>query len=177
MISKSALEASILQECTICKHLHGKIPQDAFDYRPSEGQRSTLELLRYLAMVGVATMKTFVSGDWSGWRQYSVRTATMTPEEFPATMDLQMEEIREIFAGLSEEDLETRIVHLPTGIEMPLGAALMEAVLKWFTAYKMQLFLYAKASGAENISTSNCWRGMDMPPKKVEEVKTEEAAA
>ncbi len=177
MISKDALEQSILQECTICKHIHGKIPTDAFDYRPSPGQRSTLELLRYLGMLGVATVKTFSSGDWSVWREYGSRTATMTPEEFPAIMDRQMEEIREFFAGLSEEEFQTRIVALPTGVERPLDVAIMDSVLKWFTGYKMQLFLYAKASGVENISTSNCWRGADMPPKKVEEARATETVA
>lgn len=177
MISKNALESSILRECTICKHLYEKIPQDAFDYRPSPGQRSTLELLRYLAMVGSATMSAMIAGDWSGRGEFSARTEAMTPEEFPAMMDRQMEEIREMFAGLDEEEAATRMVRFPTGVEMPLGVALMESLLKWFTGYKMQLFLYAKASGAEHISTSNCWRGVDMPPKKTEEATAETATA
>lgn len=177
MISKNALESSILRECTICKHLYEKLPQDAFDYRPSPGQRSTIELLRYLAIVGSATMSAMTSGDWGKWREFHPRVESMTPEEFPAMMDRQMEEIRELFAGLDEEEATTRMVRFPTGVEMPLGVALMESLLKWFTGYKMQLFLYAKASGVEGISTSNCWGGVDMPQKKAEEAKTEAATA
>ena len=33
--------------------------------------------------------------------------------------------------------------------------------LKMLTGYKMQLFLYAKASGNESIGTPNVWAGMD----------------
>ena len=38
--------------------------------------------------------------------------------------------------------------------------AIMSGPLKWLTGYKMQLFLYAKATGAE-IGTSNAWGGYD----------------
>jgi hypothetical protein len=42
-----------------------------------------------------------------------------------------------------------------------LGRALVETTLKWLTAYRMQLFLYAKASGNEKIGTANNWAGVD----------------
>ncbi len=41
-----------------------------------------------------------------------------------------------------------------------LGLAILNGPLKWLTAYKLQLFLYAKACGAE-IGTANAWAGMD----------------
>ena len=41
----------------------------------------------------------------------------------------------------------------------PLGRALLEMPLKWMTAYRMQLFLYAKAAGAVDLTTADNWRG------------------
>lgn len=173
MISKNTLEKSILHECTVCKHLHGKFTAAGFEYRPTPEQRSTLELLRYLAVVGIATMKSMDAGDWGPWKQYSASVAQMTADEFPAAMDRQMEEIRAMFAGITQEEMETRIVRMPWGEEVPFDLAMMESLLKWFTGYKMQLFLYAKATGAADLSTPNCWMGIDVPAR---EEKVEEAA-
>ena len=47
---------------------------------------------------------------------------------------------------------------------LPLGAAILNGPAKWLAAYKMQLFLYAKASGAPELKTSNLWRGADPKP-------------
>jgi hypothetical protein len=43
---------------------------------------------------------------------------------------------------------------------MGLGEALIELVLKTATAYRMQLFLYAKASGSAQLTSSDCWQGV-----------------
>jgi len=175
MISRNSLEESILRECDICLHLFTKLPPESYDHRPTSGQRSTAELLRYLSFVAIAYMKCMSSGDWSAWREYGAQAKEMPPGEFPAAMKRQMGELREIFAGLTEEDLETRMVRVPWGEEMPMGPAILETVLKWMVGYKMQLFLYAKASGASEISTANCWRGIDSPPAEKMPEKTEQA--
>ena len=36
-------------------------------------------------------------------------------------------------------------------------------VLRCLIAYRMQLFLHAKASGASALTTWNCWYGVDAP--------------
>jgi hypothetical protein len=43
------------------------------------------------------------------------------------------------------------------------GVYLVETILKWIVAYKMQLFLHIKASGNTLVGTSNVWGGMDVP--------------
>ncbi|HEX7918825.1 MAG TPA: hypothetical protein VF454_05435, partial [Gemmatimonadales bacterium] len=70
-----------------------------------------------------------------------------------------------LFKTLPEERLATQDAPLPAGGMQPLAVALMNGPLKWLTAYKLQLFLYAKSSGAHEITTANAWRGADMPPK------------
>jgi hypothetical protein len=43
------------------------------------------------------------------------------------------------------------------------GLWIVRLVLSHYTAYRMQLFLYLKASGREELNTMNLWVGMDAP--------------
>ena len=165
MITKDQLASSMLRECDICLHLHTKLTPAAPDYRPSADQRSTLELLRYLSMCGIAGATCMAQNDWKLFAAFRERQAEMSLAEFPAAMERQKKELAAFFDALTEEELRTREAPLPGGTTLPLGAALMNGPLKWLTAYKMELFVYAKASGAHEIGTSNAWRGADMPKK------------
>ena len=40
----------------------------------------------------------------------------------------------------------------------------MVGPLKWITAHKLQLFLYAKTTSAPGMGTSNAWSGADAKP-------------
>ncbi len=63
MLNKNDLLSSFLSEIEIVRHLTTKVPADRMDYRPSEGQRSALELLRYLASCGVGSACAMVDGN------------------------------------------------------------------------------------------------------------------
>jgi hypothetical protein len=85
----------------------------------------------------------------------------MPASEFPAAMDRQKRDIEYFFASTSEETLATQQAPvMPSGM-LPLGAAILGGPFKWLTAYKLQLFLYAKATGARDIGTANAWAGID----------------
>ena len=84
---------------------------------------------------------------------------------FLDAMAKQKAAIETFFADISEAALETQEAPLPGGGSAPLGVAILNGPFKWVAAYKLQLFLYAKACGATGIGTSNAWRGADMPPK------------
>ena len=88
----------------------------------------------------------------------------MKAGDFVEAMDRQKAELIAFFAALTDERLAAE-APLPGGAKQPLAVALMNGPMKWLTAYKLQLFLYAKATGVHDISTSNAWRGVDMPPK------------
>ena len=163
MITKEQLEWSLVRECDITVHLFGKIAPDAYDYRPSPGVRSTAELLRYLAMCGIGGIRWFESGNLDVWKEHQARVADMAPAAFPDEMNRQKREIQEFFAATDEATLRTKEARLPTGDRMPLGAAIMNGPGKWLTAYKLQLFSHAKASGASQIGTANAWAGIDWP--------------
>lgn len=160
MITKDQLGASMLHECKVALHLFGKLSPDAYDYRPSPRQRTTTELLRYLAICGIAGTRCMADADWKLFAEYRARTNEMRPEEFPAMMERQKGELDAFFRSVTEEMLEMQDAPLPGGGMQPLGAAILNGPLKWLAAYKLQLFLYAKASGAE-IGTANAWNGID----------------
>ncbi|HEU4569931.1 MAG TPA: hypothetical protein VFS07_05110 [Gemmatimonadales bacterium] len=161
MITKAQFLASLQHECDVAVHLHTKLSPDSFGYRPSPTQRTTLELLQYLGTIGIGAATCMVAGDWKRFAPFTERAKQMRAEEFPAAMARQKEELTALIEGLTDAQLATQMAPMPAGGEMPLGAALLNGPLKWLTAYKLQLFLYAKATGATNIGTSNAWGGVD----------------
>lgn len=165
MLSKQHLLDAMIRECDISLHLYGKLRPDSFGYRPHEGQRTTLELLRYLSVCGIAGTRCMAERSWKMFSDlYGARAKEMPAEGFPDAMKLQKKELQEFFASLSEDTLRNQEAPLPGGSMLPLGAAILNGPVKWLTAYKMQLFLYAKASGASELVTSNAWRGVDPKP-------------
>lgn len=160
MITKEQLLAAIIREIDIYKHLYTKLGAHSHGYRPSPAQRSTVDLLRYLAICGIGGLQSLAGGDFKIFSEYSARVKEMPAEDFPMAMDRQKTEIEGFFDSLSEETLQSQEATMPGGWKLPLGAAIMNGPLKWLTAYKMQLFLYAKANGAD-VVTSNVWAGMD----------------
>lgn len=166
MLTKNDLAAAMIRECDICVHLWSKFDEAGFGYRPSPDQRSTLELLQYLSHMGSSVLEVFLTGDWSLFGPRSAAAATMTAAEFPAAMERQKAAIREFFANVSDETMATQETPLPGGRgTATLEQAILGGPVLWLPAYKLQLFLYAKASGAKDIGTSNAWGGMDAAPK------------
>jgi hypothetical protein len=166
VISRDQLLDSMLRECDIAIHLHSKLTPAAADYRPSPDQRSTLELLRYLSICGIAGSTAMVQADWKLFAPFRERSAGLALAEFPAAMGRQKEELTALFGTITPEAFATQPAPMPGGtVTLPLGVALLNGPLKWLTAYKMELFVFAKASGTPDIGTSNAWRGMDMPKK------------
>ncbi len=163
MLNKNDILSSILSEIEIVRHLATKVPVERMDYRPSEGQRSALELLRYLASCGVGSARAMVDGNWERYQEWSDSVAGITGEGVSDALDRQVEGLKEVFASISEEDFSGRMVQTPLGQEVSLGRALLETPLKALVAYRMQLFLYAKAAGNTGIGSANCWGGIDAP--------------
>lgn len=162
MLSKESLRDGMLRECDICNHLFTKFDAAGFDYRPSPGQRDTRELLQYLSIIGIAATRCMHERNWKLFGEFSTRSETMPPDDFPAAMDRQKAELAAFFDGVTEEELETRLAPMPGGGELPLGVAILNGPFKWLAAYKLQLFLYAKGAGDETIGTVNAWAGVDM---------------
>lgn len=163
MITKTDLCDSICRELTICKHLYTKLPEGSLDYRPTDGQRSTLELMRYLANMPVSYFQYMLDGDFAGLRARGSATADMPAARFPAAIDEQIARLRRAFDSISQDDFASRVAKMPWGEETSLEVGVIRSLLPFVAAYKLQLFLYAKACGAIEIGTANAWAGMDMP--------------
>lgn len=166
--------ASIEKEIAICQHLFTKIPADQMEFRPSASMRSVTELLQYLSVIGASSTDTFIN--CSTYEEVMTRLRNRGVKEtdmsrFPELMELQKERLRSLINDLSNAELLSRRVFMPSGEEVSLLHGLMNGPLKWLTAYKMQLFLYAKMLGAD-LNTANAWRGIDWKPQPKPEAQS-----
>jgi len=157
---------SVNHEVAVIKHLHSKVPPGKLDFRPTEKQRSLQELLEYIPCNLAAIAKHLLSGDFSAAKGTFDAVKESARADFPGTMDREANAFIMIVQAIPEADFATRDLRTPMGTTVKLGSALVNWNLKFLTGYKMQLFLYLKQCGVSEISTSNCWRGTDAPPKK-----------
>ncbi len=170
--AKELILESIDHEYEVIKHLFEKIPEGQMDFKPRENMRSTIELLRYLAYIGEASVEFYIIGTdmtktpeerFGVFRTRNAEVKEMQPEQFIARITEQKTKTHNLIAALTDADLEKETIH-PHGEKAILLRALLNSTLKWLTAYRMQLFIYAKSTGAE-IGTANNWRGVDQPPR------------
>jgi hypothetical protein len=160
--TKENLIASIENEFRIFKHLWEKIPAGTEGYRPTEGQRTTLELLQYLSSIFANATHVILQGSTDAYANAPCDASQTTMENFPAKMDEQLSIWKGLLDQFDEVEL-AKTTNLYGMGEMTKGRYLVENLLKWAAAYKMQLFLYCKASGNSSINTANLWGGVDMP--------------
>jgi hypothetical protein len=140
------------------------LPACAADYQPSPEQRTTTQLLRYMAVFLSAGIHCMRESNWKLFAEHTATVKEMTAEQFPEAMARQKKDVEAFFEGVTEEQLETQMAPMPWGQTFPLGVAILNGPFKWAVAYKMQLFLYAKATGATQLKTANAWRGTDPAP-------------
>jgi hypothetical protein len=69
----------------------------------------------------------------------------------------------EQLGSCSDADLRAEIDMF--GRKASRGSMIVNLVLSHYTAYRMQLFLYLKSCGHEELNTLNLWVGMDAPMK------------
>ncbi|MGE4158163.1 MAG: hypothetical protein AB7F75_03615 [Planctomycetota bacterium] len=165
MITLEQYTQSVCHEMSVIRHLYGKVPVSARNLRLAPNGRSTLELLRYLSVCGIGPAKALVKSDWNLAREVIAASATLEWDDIPAALNTQERELKALLSTLKTSDLSNNTVY-PWGETTTLGPALVNTVLKFLTAYRMELFWHAKAGGAQ-ITTPNCWRGTDaaMPAK------------
>ena len=108
MLSKQHLADAMTHECDVAIHLAGKIKPEMLDYRPSPGQRSTIELMRYLAICGIAGVTCMASNNWKLFGEFVARTEEMPAEGFVEAMKRQKQELLEFFAKTDDKTLMTQ---------------------------------------------------------------------
>lgn len=161
VLSTSELVASLQDEVRVLLHLIGKIEPAMLDYRPTPGQRSTLELLRYLSMMGPTLVRMGKAGtfDADAWTAAEHAAATCSFDEATQALAGHADEYAALLADLSDADMRTEVTMF--GPPSSRGAFLVTTVLCGLAAYRMQLFLYLKACGRHELDSMNLWAGVD----------------
>lgn len=162
MITKEQYVGILANEFRIMKHLAEKIKPEQLSHRPTEPQRNMQELMTYLTQIFISGIEGVVTGDSSAYKKYLGVGEQATLESFDTMMDKQLADITKLLESLSEENMQEEINMW--GKNQTKALHLM-GMLSIASAYKMQMFLYMKQSGTENIGTMNLWAGMDQPPK------------
>jgi hypothetical protein len=161
MYSVEQFARAYRKEALVCINLYGKIPAGGLDYRPTPGQRSTLELMRYLSYGPYNVARRIVAGDWSIGMPANEATKDMPASDFPDRMLWQANEVERIVKSVPVTSLINDEMTFPWKETLKKGEALVAYPLKWATGYRMQMFLYLKAAGAHQLGFAEAWRHPD----------------
>lgn len=167
VLTKSELIESLQNEVRILLHLAGKLEPHMLDYRPTPKQRSPLELLRYLSIMGPQLVKAAIGTgfDPASWTEAQNAADARNLEQTLAVIAGQRDEYARLLGGLSDADFRSEIEMF--GRKTTRGAFIVNLVLAGCAAYRTQLFLYLKSCGREELGTMNLWAGMDAPAAAV----------
>ena len=162
VLKKSELIDSLQNEVRILQHLATKIDRSKLDYRPTPKQRSTLEWLQYLTIMGPEVVKGIkaLSFDGESWMKAE---AAATARDFDQTMAAigTLNDTYASLADLSDEDFQAEFDMF--GARYTRASAVVNVIICGHAAYRAQIFNYLKACGREELNTMNLWAGMDAP--------------
>jgi hypothetical protein len=163
VLTKSELIASLQNEVRILLHLAGKIEPPMLDYRPTPKQRSTIELLRYLTLMGPGLVQGIKGGgfDRAAWTAAQKAADARDFDQTLAAIAAQTDAFAALLGDMSDADFRAEIEMF--GGKTTRGACIVNMVLCGYAAYRTQLFLYLKACGRHELSTMNLWSGKDAP--------------
>ena len=163
VLTKSELIGSLKSEVRILLHLASKIDRTMLDYRPTPKQRSTIELLKYLSVMGPALVQAARAGtfDPAVWTAAEKAAEARNFDETVAAIAGHADTYATLLGEMSDADFRVEIEMF--GNKTTRGAFIVNLVLCGCAAYRTQIFLYLKACGREELSTMNLWAGTDAP--------------
>ena len=163
VLTKSELIASLQHEADVLLHLAGKVDDRSINYRPTAKQRSTIEWLRYLTIMGPEMIKATKAGgfDPAAWTAAQQSSETLTLDQVKASLATQRDRIASELGAMSDADF--RIGLEMFGQKYTRGSFLVNTVLCGYAAYRAQIFIYLKSCGREELNTMNLWAGVDAP--------------
>jgi hypothetical protein len=165
VLTKAELIASLQNEVRILLHLAGKVDAKSVDYRPTPKQRSTIEWLRYLTLMGPGLTLGAKTGAFDGaaWGAAQAKADAMNLEQVVAEIAKQPEFFAKEIGAMSDAEFREEIEMF--GQKFTKGACLVNMVLSGYAAYRTQIFNHLKACGREELNTMNLWAGIDAPPQ------------
>jgi hypothetical protein len=166
VLTKPELIGLLQNEVRILLHLITKVDRAQLDYRPTPKQRSTIELLRYLVVMGPELVKAGQAGklDRAAWSAALAQANAMDLDQVTAAIGAQHDLYAHLLDGVTDEDLRQEITMM-TG-RTTRGRFYVYFVFGGCAAYRTQLFNYLKACGRDELGTTNLWGGVDPPPPK-----------
>ncbi len=165
VLTRSELIASLQHEVHILLHLARKIDRARLDYRPTPKQRSTMELLQYLSVMGPELVRATKAGAFDPvvWSAAEQAAKEQDFEQTLSAIAAHSDLYSTLLADMSDDDFRVGITMF--GNPTTRGAFIVNYVLCGCAAYRTQLFVYLKACGREEMSTMNLWAGVDAPAK------------
>lgn len=165
VLTKDELISALQNEVRILVHLAGKVDQSKLDYRPSPTQRTTLQLLQYMAVMGPTQIAVIQTGTFDRptlsalWAPAEAVAKTMTFDQAVAAIEKQSGQYASLLGAWSDADFRANMDMF--GTKTTRGALIVNLVLGGHAAYRTQLFCYLKACGREELNTMNLWAGSD----------------
>lgn len=161
VLTKEELIASLQNEVRILLHLASKIDSTMLDYRPTPKQRSTIELLRYLSIMGPQLIRSIKAGafDTAAWGAADAASKDMNFEQVLAAIQKESDDYAQFLSSWSDADFRGKIEMF--GGTASRGSLLVAYVVAGHAAYRTQLFCYLKANGHDELNTMNLWAGID----------------
>jgi hypothetical protein len=163
VLTKDELIGSLKNEVRILLHLAGKIDRKQLDYRPTPKQRSTIELLRYMAVMGPMIIRGVKAGAFDGpaWQAAVAEADAMNFDQVLGAIAKQSSTYEELLSSFSDADFRSEVDLFGQGQKSSRGSVIVNMALCGCAAYRTQLFCYLKACGRDELNTMNLWAGMD----------------
>ncbi len=161
VLTKQELIASLQNEIRILLHLAGKVDRSKLDYKPTAKQRTTLELLQYLNVMGPQLVPAIKAGSFNpeSFGAAMVASAKLDFDGVVASIAKQSDFYAQEIGSWSDADFRGEIELF--GNRATRGYLICYMVASGHAAYRTQLFLYLKSSGREELNTMNLWAGID----------------
>jgi hypothetical protein len=161
-LTKSELIDSLQNEVRILNHLATKVDRSKLDYRPTPKQRSTLEWLQYLTIMGPELVRGIKALNFDGEAWMKAEEAAKARDFDQTVAELaKLGDVYASLASLSDEDFRAEFEMF--GSKYTRASAIVNVIICGHAAYRTQLFNHLKASGREELNTMNLWAGMDAP--------------
>jgi hypothetical protein len=164
VLTQAELISSLQNEVRILVHLCSKVKPEMLDYRPTPKQRSTIELLRYLTVMGPVLVPSVKAGSFlvDKWNAAEAASKELDFDAVVKSLESQSAMYAEQVGGFGEAELREGIdLFGSAGIKQSRGQWLVNMVVCGHAAYRTQLFCYLKACGRDELNTWNLWAGMD----------------
>lgn len=157
MLDKNDVRDSLINEMKIVKQLVSKLPEGSEDFRLSEDQRSTIELLRYIAVMGPGVVHAGNDGGFQWIGENAAAVENIELDDMPGYLDGAIAEMQGLFEKMTAEDFANKPVSIEGMGDWTMKTWLLNTVCKFVPAYKLMLFHHAKAAGNSDIGTWDAW--------------------